>query len=460
MSPDGGELANPHEGVARPSEPALAVYLRGSQGQEDVQVRITAQQARVGPTAEELLDFAAGLLPAQAHDLLARAQIATPPSAARGPAADPGPPAYLSWEDFLTQADAAEVMVWCRAKAKRANGKRLMSGEPEARITAQDVWSVMAAACGRCAYCGSLAVQKRPSTPTGQPLPWEKVGRRIGSLGHIVPRFDGGTNTPDNLCWSCLWCNTYPDEGRLGATDHGGLQPDGDLCGIPGCGVIRPKDAELPLRPDHCPEHGGALGELCATCLGIMRIVRSERCLDGPPGFREGYRQQHNKCPRCDPLAVLPTLEAVHGCRKVVTAPPGDKGSRARTDALWEARYGEFADRHWASEMRNAAKAVGLAVNEYVLMTAQVPHHCGQCEPDAERVPESIAWITDELARLRRIHGSLYKITFDPLSMCPWQAQAIGTRRKPWEAESPRALRLGIAYDKRAAARRAAARSP
>lgn len=171
-------------------------------------------------------------------------------------------------------------MAWCRAKGKKANGSRLMSGEPTARITAQDVRAIMTAACGNCAYCGSLAVQKRPSTPTGQPLPWEQVGRRIGSLSHVVSLFDGGTNTPDNLVWSCLWCNTWRDEGRLGATDHGGLQPDGDLRGIPGCGVVRPEDAKLPLQPDQCPEHRHALGKLCTTCLGVMRMVRSEHCLD------------------------------------------------------------------------------------------------------------------------------------------------------------------------------------
>ena len=67
-----------------------------------------------------------------------------------------------------------------------------MSGEPEAQIAAKDVWAIMAAARGSCAYCGSLAVEKRPSTQAGQPLPWEQVGRRIGSLSHAVSRFNGG----------------------------------------------------------------------------------------------------------------------------------------------------------------------------------------------------------------------------------------------------------------------------
>jgi hypothetical protein len=354
---------------------------------------------------------------------------------------------------------SAEVMAWCRDKAKKANGSRLLSGEPTARVTAQDVWAIMAAALGRCAYCGSLAVEKRPSTPTGQPLPWEQVGRRIGSLSHVVPLFYGGTNTPDNLCWSCLWCNTWRGEGRLGATDHGGLQPEGDLCGIPGCGIVRPKDADLPLQPDQCPEHGGTLGRLCATCLAVMRMVHGEHCLIKDTSLRERYRQQHNQCSDCEPLAVLPTLQEVHSCRKVVTASAGDKGLHARHNALRTGRPGNFTDQPWVDETRNAARATGLAVDEYVFITAQVPHRCGQCEPDAARVSESITWIADELTRLRRVHDSLYKISFDPLSIEPWRAKALGTRRKHLQANSPGRLRLRVGGDKRAAAQRVSTRT-
>jgi hypothetical protein len=71
---------------------------------EDAQARFTARQGRPGPTAEELLSFAASLPPAQARALLGRARIASPdPSTvgSRPPAADQGPPVYLSWEEFL-----------------------------------------------------------------------------------------------------------------------------------------------------------------------------------------------------------------------------------------------------------------------------------------------------------------------------------------------------------------------
>jgi hypothetical protein len=186
-----------------------------------------------------------------------------------------------------------------------------------------------------------------------------------------------------------------------------------------------------------------------------MRKVRSEHCLGTGTGLREGYRQQHNQCRGCEPLAVLPALHEVHGCRKVVTIPPGGKGFRARLDALWTGRPGNFTDQRWVEATRNAAEAAGLAIEEYVLKAAQVPHRCGQCEADAVLIPESVTRITGELARLRRVHGSLYRISFDPLSMDPWRAKALGTRRKPLDADSPGGLRLRIGDDKREAARRA-----
>jgi hypothetical protein len=186
-----------------------------------------------------------------------------------------------------------------------------------------------------------------------------------------------------------------------------------------------------------------------------MGKVRGEHCLDTRAGLREGYRRQHNQCPGCEPLAVLPTLTEVHGCRKVVTAPAGDKGFRARHNALRTGRPGNFTDRHWVEKTRNAAEAAGLAIDEYVLKTAQVPHHCGQCEADAVLVPESVTRITGELARLRRVHDSLYRISFDPLSTYPWRAKALGTRSTPIDADSPGGLRLRIGDDKREAARRA-----
>lgn len=134
-------------------------------------------------------------------------------------------PEFASWEDFLARTSEEYRRRWCMAKAKTANRERLMSGRPEEQITWRDVLLVLDGAQGCCRHCGSLAVQKRPSKSNGAPARWYPVGRRIGSVGHEFARFFGGINAPDNLIWSCLWCNTWPTERRLGATDHGGVFP-------------------------------------------------------------------------------------------------------------------------------------------------------------------------------------------------------------------------------------------
>jgi hypothetical protein len=183
-----------------------------------------AKVEREAPTREELLRFAATLPPGEAAVLLAKARPA-PQMPESGTALAAGPPVYASWEDFLDRTTASARMAWCQGKAKRANRPRLMSGPPDVKITGADVWAVLEHAKGRCEYCGSLAVENRPSAPSGKPLPWAQMGRRIGSLGHRTARFNGGSNAPENLNWACLWCSTWPDERHSGATDHGGLQP-------------------------------------------------------------------------------------------------------------------------------------------------------------------------------------------------------------------------------------------
>lgn len=141
-------------------------------------------------------------------------------------AKQPGSGTYRSWEDLLARTSQAEQMRRCAKKAKVANRPRLRSGAPRTRITASEVWRVLEKAEGRCAYCGSLALEGRPSDPkTGAPLPWDRIGRRIGSLDHVTSRFVGGANKTWNLLWCCLWCNTWPQERRKGALDHGGLYP-------------------------------------------------------------------------------------------------------------------------------------------------------------------------------------------------------------------------------------------
>lgn len=134
-------------------------------------------------------------------------------------------PVYTSWENYLAHTTERERLQWCRVKAKTASRERLMSGRPERRTTALEVWQVAEAALGRCTYCGSLALERRPSGHGGRPMPWAMVGRRIGSLDHRLGLLDGGTNDVENLAWACLWCNVWETERRAGATDHGGLQP-------------------------------------------------------------------------------------------------------------------------------------------------------------------------------------------------------------------------------------------
>jgi len=136
------------------------------------------------------------------------------------------PPTYASWEDYIACVDVATRMARCAQAAKKANKKRLLSETPVTRLTALDVWNVLEAARGRCAHCGSLAVENRPSSPTGAPIAWAQIGRRIGSLEHVRWRFGGGGNDLTNLAWSCLWCNTWKSERRSGGTDHGGYYPE------------------------------------------------------------------------------------------------------------------------------------------------------------------------------------------------------------------------------------------
>jgi hypothetical protein len=137
-------------------------------------------------------------------------------------------PTYLSFADYLERTTYAKRMARCHAAAKKANRERLLSPRPKHHLSGNDVWNVIEAARGRCAYCGSLAVENRPSQPNGAPAAWAQVGRRIGSLEHRRWRALGSDNDLTNLAWCCLWCNTWESERRQGATDHGGFHPPPD----------------------------------------------------------------------------------------------------------------------------------------------------------------------------------------------------------------------------------------
>lgn len=182
----------------------------------------TPQWPQEAPTREDLVAFTRTLPPEQARDVLASAHPAPQPSPEPPGLVRPNP-VYVSFADFVARTTPAERVRWCARKAKKANRPRLMSDTPENRLSAADVLAVLEAAQGRCAHCESLAVEPRPSKANGAPAPWEPVGRRIGALGHIVARVHGGANTPANLVWTCLWCNTWPDQRVPGAADRGGL---------------------------------------------------------------------------------------------------------------------------------------------------------------------------------------------------------------------------------------------
>ena len=132
------------------------------------------------------------------------------------------PALYVSWGDYLAKSTERDRLRWCAGKAKRAN--RRAPEHDGTRLTAGIVWGVLSAAEGRCRYCGSLAVEGCPTRADGGLLPWEPIGRRIGSLEHLRGRAYGGTSERGNLAWSCLWCNTWPTERIRGATDHGAIQ--------------------------------------------------------------------------------------------------------------------------------------------------------------------------------------------------------------------------------------------
>lgn len=134
-------------------------------------------------------------------------------------------PQYTDWEHYLSTSIPADRRKMCAARTHKANG-RIASEVPLRRLTADDVWGMIQTAQGRCVHCQSLCLQTLPYDPeTKKKLPWAAIGRRIGSVTHLAPRMDGGSNELDNLAWSCLWCNTWLCERVPGATDHGAVTP-------------------------------------------------------------------------------------------------------------------------------------------------------------------------------------------------------------------------------------------
>lgn len=132
-------------------------------------------------------------------------------------------PVYGTWEEFITTVSDLEIRKWCASKSRVANRPRLMSGTQTVKVTAQIVYDILQSARGRCHYCGSLCVERAPLTRYGKRDTWENVGRRIGSLGHVIALVNGGSNAVDNLCWCCMWCNVWTSERVRHANNHGGI---------------------------------------------------------------------------------------------------------------------------------------------------------------------------------------------------------------------------------------------
>lgn len=140
-------------------------------------------------------------------------------------------PIYMSFADYMARTTNTERMGRCYAASKRANRvhRPLTPTHALPKLTGPGVWGLIEKAKGRCMYCRSLAVERRPSVEgRGYALPWAEIGRRIGSLEHIDPYvIDGTKNALSNLGWACLWCNVHPDQRVPFAADHGGFYPEG-----------------------------------------------------------------------------------------------------------------------------------------------------------------------------------------------------------------------------------------
>lgn len=200
---------------------------------------------RERPTLPELLAATAEVPPAQAAKIIARARPAPLAPPAR-PSSPPPPVVYGSWSDFLAKTTRAARRTWCAAKAKKANAPRLMKGRPANRITPDDAMAILEAARGRCSHCGSLAVEKRPPTPTG-------------------PRLHGSRWAPDRLVRPCRQPfprrPEYPREPRLvlSVVQHlarrRGSRSPRPRWPLPGRGITRSTTlaARRPLQEHDCP---------------------------------------------------------------------------------------------------------------------------------------------------------------------------------------------------------------
>jgi hypothetical protein len=71
----------------------------------------------------------------------------------------PPAPEYASWEEYPAATTERERRAWCASTAKKANRQRLLSDAPDVMLVPGDVLDVLIRARGRCAFCGSRAVE-------------------------------------------------------------------------------------------------------------------------------------------------------------------------------------------------------------------------------------------------------------------------------------------------------------
>lgn len=193
-------------------------------------------------------------------------------------------PLYASWEDYVEHTTEQTRRAWLRRKVSKANSVRLLGGRPEGRLRLADAVSLLEEARGRCAACGSLAVEPTPRDVAGkQILGSMALQRRIGTLDHWVPVLAGGSNHLDNLRWCCGRCQNLRPVGQPLSPDRAATQDDGPLFGLP---LLPPGDRRCKRHPDIAADfavHDCADGSWSPR-RGVVRCPKCVEAGDPAPG--------------------------------------------------------------------------------------------------------------------------------------------------------------------------------
>lgn len=184
-------------------------------------------------------------------------------------------PLYASWEDYLEHTPEQTRRAWLRRKVSRANRVRLVGGRPEGRLRLADAVRLLEESRGRCAACGSLAVEPNPRDGTGKPILGSMaLQHRVGTIDHWVPVLAGGGNHLDNPRWCCGRCQNLRPVGQPLSPDRAATQDDGPLFGLP----------LLPPGDRRCKQHRQTAADFAV-----------HDCADGSWSPRRGVV----RCPKC-----------------------------------------------------------------------------------------------------------------------------------------------------------------